>query len=165
MSSRALSGLLLFGLLGPLVFLLVLWPLHVPATGLLPAAASSSGTGGKWCGVEKHWLVPGLAMAFNLTLMLGGGITLKFFPIFYHREYGLNEMSVCFIMAGYWLLTSFGSYTAAILSRCARRPTLVVLTQFVGACMLFLFAPKLVSPSSVSGHDRNVPLFQVFPRF
>ena len=155
MSPHSLRGLLLFGLLGPVVFLLLLWPLQAPATRLLATTSSSQGSGGEWCGLQKHYLVPGVAMAFNLTLMLGAGITLKFFPIFYHREYGLDEMSVCLIMAGYWLLTSFGSYTAAILSKCASRPTLVVLTQLVGAGMLVLFAPSSVF-AMIS--DRNRPL-------
>ena len=28
------------------------------------------------------------------------GITLKFYPLFYHREYGLSDVEICWIMAG-----------------------------------------------------------------
>ncbi|OLQ01205.1 hypothetical protein AK812_SmicGene16068 [Symbiodinium microadriaticum] len=43
----------------------------------------------------------GLIAAFNITFMLGGGITLKFYPLFYHREYGLSDVEICWIMAGF----------------------------------------------------------------
>eukprot|EP00435_Cladocopium_sp_Y103_P058534 s1828_g20.t1 len=148
-SKKELGKLLVGGFSGLVAFLLILWPLQsghpsdlCTATSA-PLASSHSGHSEhaheRVLGIPKHVLVPGLAMVFNLFIMMGGGIALKFFPLFYHQEYGLSDMAVCWIMAGYWVSTALGSYTAAFLSRIARRPVLVIGTQLIGASLMFLF--------------------------
>ena len=138
------------GFSGLIAFLLILWQLQTPrhsvdlgCTASSAPLASSSGHSEhaheRVLGIPKHVFGPGLAMVFNLCIMMGGGIALKFFPLFYHQEYGLSDMAVCWIMAGYWVSTALGSYTAAFLSRIARRPVLVMGTQVIGASLMFLF--------------------------
>lgn len=149
-SKKELGKLLVGGFSGLIAFLLILWQLQTPrhsvdlgCTASSAPLASSSGHSEhaheRVLGIPKHVFVPGLAMVFNLFIMMGGGIALKFFPLFYHQEYGLSDMAVCWIMAGYWVSTALGSYTAAFLSRIARRPVLVMGTQVIGASLMFLF--------------------------
>ncbi|CAK9002656.1 Uncharacterized protein SCF082_LOCUS7431 [Durusdinium trenchii] len=153
-SKQELSKLLLAGYVGLAAFLLILWPLRVPEASPRLLAASgadhSEHSHEKILKIPKHILVPGIAMVFNLFIMLGGGITLKFFPIFYHQEYRLSEMAVCLIMAGYWLMTALGSYMAAFISRIARRVVLVLGTAFLGAALLFLFVVTKPLPWSLA---------------
>lgn len=149
-----------------MAFLVFLWPLSVAPCRAASAPLTSSMSQNprdysehsyeKVLGIPKHVLVPGLAMVFNLFIMMGGGIALKFFPIFYHEEYDLSEMLVCLIMAGYWLTTALGSYIAAFLSKIAPRAVLVLGTQCIGSTLMFLYV--LTKPLSW-----NLAIFELRP--
>ncbi|CAE7942861.1 unnamed protein product, partial [Symbiodinium sp. KB8] len=126
-------------------FLVLLWPLHSSVSagaggGAVPLASSEIGDRQceKVCGVPKYLLIPGLIAAFNITFMLGGGITLKFYPLFYHREYGLSDVEICWIMAGYWNFTAVGTKLVGLLTRC-RRAVAVLTLHLIGLALLFLF--------------------------
>ncbi|OLQ13160.1 hypothetical protein AK812_SmicGene2872 [Symbiodinium microadriaticum] len=127
LGGSALGRLLAGGYLGLVCFLVLLWPLHSSVSagaggGAVPLASSEIGDRQceKVCGVPKYLLIPGLIAAFNITFMLGGGITLKFYPLFYHREYGLSDVEICWIMAGYWNFTAVGTKLVGLLTRCRR---------------------------------------------
>ncbi|CAE7205242.1 unnamed protein product [Symbiodinium sp. CCMP2592] len=145
LGGKALGRLLAGGYLGLVCFLVLLWPLHSSGSASAAGAAAplaSSEIGDRQCekvlGVPKYLLIPGLIAAFNITFMLGGGITLKFYPLFYHREYGLSDVEICWIMAGYWLATAVGTKVVGLLTRC-RRAVAVLTLHLMGVALLFLF--------------------------
>ncbi|CAJ1458133.1 unnamed protein product [Effrenium voratum] len=144
----AVDRLLVSGFFGLVAFVLILMPLSSPGVEDTASQALQANNEGdlhdKVLGIPKHILVPGLVLTFTSCVAIGGGMSLKFFPLFYHLEYGLSDMQICWIMGGYWLMSALGSSLAARAARSCRRTRAVMGFTVSGITMLFLFV--LIQP-------------------
>jgi len=82
------------------------------------------------CGMKKRWLIPILLELQSLSVAIGSGMTFKFWPLFFEKDFDLGYIHVCMITAITWISISLFNLL------CPRMVKLVGngATTYVGLC-------------------------------
>ncbi len=88
----------------------------------------------------KYWSIPLILVSSNLIIGFGAGMTVKFFPIFFWKIYGMQPIIVQVILGLTFAFTGVSGLTAQKLSLRRGRAEMIFIVQAVATLCLLIIA-------------------------
>mmetsp|Transcript_83329 Transcript_83329/g.258773 ORF Transcript_83329/g.258773 Transcript_83329/m.258773 type:complete len:444 (+) Transcript_83329:109-1440(+) len=134
------SGLLLF-----VPFVVLVWRIRHSDLSVGPAAvaaATSNGGGGQTpllraAAPRQRWLVAVLVEFSSLVTAIGSGMTFKYWPLFFVRDFGFSPSGVAALQLAIWAAIAASAQIAPKMARKVGRAPTILLLHVIGTAMLF----------------------------
>lgn len=91
------------------------------------------------CGLKKKWLIPIFIESENLFVAIGSGMTFKFWPLFFEKDFHLDYLSICVITFLTWVsIASCNLFVPHLATYFKNTATTYLFLFFTGVSLLFI---------------------------